>query len=86
MWDQQSALLTGALVLAGGVVGGLAGGRLGAAVGAGIGSVTGIGAASEYLLGAVTILSASACDGPLLDLEPYQSLAFIICGCPWHCG
>ncbi|XP_011555255.2 uncharacterized protein LOC105386396 [Plutella xylostella] len=50
VWDQQSALLTGALVLAGGVVGGLAGGRLGAAVGAGIGSVTGIGAATALAL------------------------------------
>lgn len=47
MWDNNAALLTTALAVAGGFVGGYAGGRLGAAVGAGIGGVAGFGVSSE---------------------------------------
>lgn len=49
VWDNNVAMLTTALAIAGGVVGGYAGGRLGAAVGAGIGGVTGLGVSSEYI-------------------------------------
>ncbi|KAJ8711984.1 hypothetical protein PYW08_008938 [Mythimna loreyi] len=50
VWDNNAALLTTALAVAGGVVGGYAGGRLGAAVGAGIGGVAGFGVSTVVSL------------------------------------
>lgn len=44
------AMLTGAMAVAGGILGGYAGGRLGAAVGAGIGGAAGLGVSSKFLL------------------------------------
>ncbi|CAH2054000.1 unnamed protein product, partial [Iphiclides podalirius] len=40
-WDRNSAILTGAFAIAGGMLGGYTGGRVGAAIGAGVGGATG---------------------------------------------
>ncbi|XP_073959608.1 uncharacterized protein [Choristoneura fumiferana] len=45
-WNRDTAVITGAFALAGGLVGGYAGGRMGAALGAGIGSAAGLGVSS----------------------------------------
>ncbi|CAH0731298.1 unnamed protein product, partial [Brenthis ino] len=50
LWDQDTAILTGALAIAGGLVGGYAGGRMGAALGAGIGGATGFGVSTMVSL------------------------------------
>ncbi|XP_050355085.1 uncharacterized protein LOC126776532 [Nymphalis io] len=41
-WDKETAILTGAFAVAGGLFGGYAGGRMGAALGAGIGAAAGV--------------------------------------------
>ncbi|RVE52560.1 hypothetical protein evm_002679 [Chilo suppressalis] len=46
VFDWDTAVMTGAFALAGGLIGGYAGGRVGAALGAGIGGVTGLGVSS----------------------------------------
>ncbi|XP_053615392.1 uncharacterized protein LOC128678099 [Plodia interpunctella] len=43
VWDGETAFLTGAFAVAGGLFGGYAGGRVGAALGAGIGGAAGLG-------------------------------------------
>ncbi|XP_063363738.1 uncharacterized protein LOC134652473 [Cydia amplana] len=50
VWNSDTAVLTGAFALAGGLVGGYAGGRMGAALGAGIGSAAGLGVSTYVSL------------------------------------
>ncbi|CAF4881187.1 unnamed protein product [Pieris macdunnoughi] len=46
VWDGETALLSGVMALAGGLLGGYAGGRMGAALGVGIGGAVGVGAST----------------------------------------
>lgn len=50
IWDTETAVLTGALVVAGSLLGGYAGGRMGAVLGAGIGTAAGLGVSTVISL------------------------------------
>ncbi|CAH0596524.1 unnamed protein product [Chrysodeixis includens] len=50
VWDKETAILTGAMAVAGGLLGGYAGGRFGAALGAGIGGAAGLGVSTVVSL------------------------------------
>lgn len=48
-WDRNTAILTGAFAIAGGVLGGYAGGTVMSAIGVGVGGVTGFAVSSKYI-------------------------------------